>query len=66
MLASLGWCRPLISAFGRQRQRGLCEFKASLSSKVSSRKGSKATEKACLKGKKVPIISILQIRKKMQ
>jgi hypothetical protein len=28
---------PLISALGRQRQVGLCEFKANLVSKMSSR-----------------------------
>ena len=34
---------------GRQRQVDLCEFKASLVYRASSRTGSKATEKHCLK-----------------
>ena len=39
---------PLIPALGRQRQVGICEFKVSLVYRVSSRTGSKATEKPCL------------------
>ena len=39
------WCMPLILALRRQRQVGLCEFKASLVYRVSSRKA-RAT---CLK-----------------
>lgn len=29
------WCRPLMAAFGRQRQTDLCKFKASLLNRVS-------------------------------
>ena len=43
------WHTPLIPALGRQRQLDLCEFKASLVFRASSRTGSKATEKTCLK-----------------
>ena len=39
---------PLIPTLGRQRQVDLCEFEASLVYIVSSRTGSKATEKPCL------------------
>ncbi|CAO2577223.1 hypothetical protein LEMLEM_LOCUS19 [Lemmus lemmus] len=43
---------PLIPALGRQRQADLCEFKASLVYRASSRTGTKATEKPCLKKQK--------------
>ena len=36
-MAGQGWCTPLIPALGRQRQGDLCEFKASLICRVSSR-----------------------------
>ena len=36
---------PLIPALGRQRQAELCEFKASLVYRASSRTGSKATQR---------------------
>ena len=42
---------PLIPAFMRQREAGLCEFEASLAYRVSSRTGSKATEKPRLRKK---------------
>ena len=45
------WCIPLISALTRQRQADLCEFKASLVYRASSRTSSKATEKPSLKTK---------------
>ena len=38
----------LIPALGRQRQADLCEFEVSLAYRMSSRTGSKATEKRCL------------------
>ena len=40
---------PLILTLGRQRQVDLCECEASLVYRESSRTGSKATEKPCLK-----------------
>ena len=39
---------PVISALGRPKQVDLCEFKASLVYRASSRTSSKATEKPCL------------------
>ena len=39
------WRAPLIPASGRQRQANLSEFEASLVYKVSSRTGSKATQR---------------------
>ena len=39
------WRTPLMPALGRQRQADLCEFQASLVYRVSSRTGSKATER---------------------
>ena len=44
---------PLIPALGRKKQVDLCEFEASLAYRASSRKGSKLTEKPCLKKKKM-------------
>ncbi|MGE9501762.1 hypothetical protein ACQP3D_25510, partial [Escherichia coli] len=38
-------CMPLIPALGRQRQVNLCEFEASLLSRVSARIGFKATQR---------------------
>ena len=46
---------PLIPTLRRQRHVDLCEFKASLVYRASSRTGSKATEKPCFekpKGRK--------------
>ena len=43
------WHMPLIPGLERQRQTDLCEFKAILVYRVSSRTGSKAAEKPCLK-----------------
>ena len=39
------WCTPLIPAFGRQRQAGLCEFEVSLAYPASTKTGFKATQK---------------------
>ena len=49
ILAGWWWHTPLIPALRRKRQADLCEFEASLVYRVSSRTGSKATEKPCLK-----------------
>ena len=48
---SINWAvvAPLIPALRRQRQVDLCEFEASLVYGASSRTGSVATEKPCLK-----------------
>ena len=43
----------LIPALGRQMQAYICEFKASLVYKMSSKTGSKATQKSCLKKPKI-------------
>ena len=42
------WHTPLIQVLRRQRQEDLCELEASLVYIVSSRIGTKATEKPCL------------------
>ena len=39
------WLTPLIPALRRQRQADLCEFKASLVYRASSRTGSKAIQR---------------------
>ena len=44
------WCMPLIPALGRQRQEDLCEFKANLVHRMSSKPGG-AIERPCLKKK---------------
>ena len=43
------WCTALIPALGRQRQVDVHEFEAILVYQVTSRTGSKTTEKPCLK-----------------
>ena len=43
------WHTPLVQAFRRKKQVDLCEFEVSLVYRASSRAGSKATEKPCLK-----------------
>lgn len=39
------WYRPSIPALGRRRQVDLCKFEANLGYRMSSRKGSKATQR---------------------
>ena len=41
---------PLIPALGRKRQEDLCEFEVSLVYRVSSRTGSKATQRNPARG----------------
>ena len=56
------WRRPLILALGRQRQVDLCEFKASLVYRASSRTA-EATGRPCLEKteKKKKLIAVLDI-----
>ena len=53
------WYVPLIPALLRQRQMDLCEFKASLVYRVSSRTGSIATEKPCLRKRQKKVGEIM-------
>ena len=46
------WGAPLIPALGRQRQVDFCEFEANLVYRVSSRTGSKATQRNPISGRK--------------
>ena len=52
------WRTPLIPALGRQRQADLCELEVSLVYRVSSRTGSKATQR----NKSVPELPKLQLQ----
>ena len=46
---------PLILALGRQKQVNLCEFEDSLVYRVSSRTGSKATQRNTVSKKKIAL-----------
>ena len=50
---------PLIPVFKKERQVDFCEFETSLIYRVSSRTA-RATEKPCLKKKKIPVMTIIE------
>ena len=58
------WHTPLIPSLGRQRQADLCAFETSLVYRVSSRTGSKATQRNLVsenKTKQNKLYSVLNV-----